>query len=340
MTPFASRTLPLACAFVLFPALASAQQYTITITKIGSRTIDGSSLVIANAADCASSATTVEFSITVASGATGVTVPSQVDIWRGAESATCNDATTRAMPNQTACTPIDFVPVTAGTFTLPLSELTKVTSGTSACVSSTAASAGQRFKFFVLGATTEGDTSISMPYGQAVLTVDAATPAAPTIDDDNLHVVGGTADISWNAVSGSEMVSYVLYIDPNGTCANETPASSVLTPGAAPPSSGAREVNATGTSKTISLSDAGRDSPGVAVVAIATKDQSGNVGVLSALVCAEFVPTFGFCDEGTDCSEDCAVRAPGSARTHGWLLPGTLACVALLVHTRRRRRAK
>ena len=76
------------------------------------------------------------------------------------------------------------------------------------------------------------------------------------------------------------------------------------------------------------------------VVAIATKDQSGNVGVLSALVCAEFVPTFGFCDEGTDCSEDCAVRAPGSARTHGWLLPGTLACVALLVHTRRRRRAK
>lgn len=319
----------------LLPSVVSAQDFTLTVTQIGDEEFSGSSvLALANASHCADDAA-VEITIS-GSG----TLPAQLDVWRGAASANCHLRTSRESTTSTACTWAGHFDVTA--MLVGDVSVADLIGDSSVCNPSTGSSVGTDVTFTAIGTNTSMDRTTETPYGTFTIRFDAVSPNAPTVDDDDRSVSGGSVPVRWTEVtSSSEMVRYVVYVDPMGTCGDGGPASDLLVPGEPAPDSGAVTFESSGSSRTLSAEDVGLSVPSTAVAAVATIDLSKNTSELSDLICINFVDTQGFCEgDMPDCHENCSVAAPGAGGdARGLVVLCALACAALVVHARRRRSA-
>lgn len=333
MRAFAS---PLPAVFLLAicfgpPSAALAQDFTISATgvSVGPRPITTNTTTpFVSGAECAGTITL------------RATRAVKLDVWRGAVGSNCNLMTNRTLASM-PCTHIAyFASLDAdNTFDLSITEMMK---GATACNATDASGSGQTYEFFFIQSESSGNTTTETPFAKLPVRVDASRPVAVTIPDGRTNLTGESVSVSWTPATGeTETIAYRVYTDTAGTCTGDGGGtSSTLVPGELP-ASGLTFRNAPGASSTISPETVGSEIGSSVVVAIAAVDVAGNVGKLSPLVCVSFVETEGFCDDNEDCSKNCAVRMPGSARDEG--VPFALLALASLgvvVHARRRRSAK
>lgn len=202
-------------------------------------------------------------------------------------------------------------------------------------------------------------------YGCYDLTVDADPPAAPT--DLNAPQGENVLTLSWEPVGDSTIQEYVAFYDDRsdrqaaaassddedggisdlGTGNPDCPSSIIvqgaeLDPSSLPSGIGDRSVTGM-VASSVDIST-GNISSEVLPVAVAARDQAGNLGPLSEVVCMRIVETTGFWDEyeaaGGDAQGGCACGVTGTrdrGAVAGAIAPIALALLGLGRRTRRRR---